>query len=148
LFQDKPIQHIVATPVPVQIDQVQYSPHMLYNYDTNVVQPVQYQSFGYPYRYKYQNPALKVLYPISDNYYVQPNTYIQGTSGPIISASNPYHYCINNANTEQPTVTVPTVTDHPLYVNNEAEKQRSNDVIKDNISKKEKKTEKDGSNKL
>lgn len=146
MFQNKP-EHNIAAPLPTSVDQVQYSnPYILYNYDTNVP-PLQYQSFGHPYRYMYQNPVFKVLYPITDNY-VRPDMNIQN---PMISAPNPYQYCINNANTEQPS-TVPTFTDNPLLVkppNNEAEK--SNDAIKNNIShsfQKEKKTEKNGNNKL
>lgn len=143
MFQNKPIDHNVAASVPISADQMQYSPQILYTYDTNVAQPAinqQYQPFNYPYRYMYQNPVFKILYP--ENYYAQPYIY-QGT-GPIISASNPYHYCINNANTEQPS-TVQPIGDS-VYFNNETEKPK--DTITDNVSKKEKKIEKDGNTKL
>lgn len=108
---------------------------------------MEYQHFNVPYQYtSYRNPLINLLHPVlhpTNEYIVQPEyipQYIPGISDPLIAASNPNSYCINNTNGEQKDK---VSTDKIVPSNNEAEQSSdNNNETKNNISDEENKVEK------
>ncbi|XP_028049740.2 uncharacterized protein LOC105838105 isoform X1 [Monomorium pharaonis] len=105
-------------------------------YQSMEYQPVEYQNHPYQYT-SYYSPFMNMLHPITNGYVLQlASPYGRDTSDPLITASNPYSFCENNANTEQKSG---VSTADKTRFNNETEK--SNSTTKNNIPQ-EKKSEK------
>lgn len=81
-----------------------------------------------------------MYHPVTNGYVfpVPVSQYAQGIPDPMTSAFNPQSPCMNNANTEQRSGVLNT--DKAVYSNDGTEK--SDNAIKNNIPKEEKKTEK------
>lgn len=105
---------------------------------------MEYRRFNVPYQYtSYRNPLINLLHPVTNEYIVQPEYiphYIPNIPDPLIAASNPNSYCINDTNAEQKDK---VSTDKIVPSNNEAEQSSdNNNKIKNNISKEENKAKK------
>jgi len=83
---------------------------------------------------------MNLLHPLTNGYVLQPvSPYRQDIADPLTSAFNPYSSCENNANTNQRNGV--STAEKTVYSNDGTEKS---DNPKNDISKEEKKTEKNG----